>query len=119
MQPLLNQKPLRHNEFVLADLVWHPQGKNFWRATKVHPKLPTSEMLVSTVESVSDYGNKIIRSRWQYTYEIPCDPENIGNIIGSGGKNINSIIQKIQKVIIAAGLWAAALYFIYLYFFDK
>lgn len=98
VQPLLNQKPLRHNEFVFADLVWNPQGKNFWKVTKVYPKLPTSEMLVSTVESVSDYGKKIVRSGWQYTYEIPCDPENIGNIIGSGGKNINSIIHNIQKV---------------------
>ena len=97
-QPLAYQRPLKLHEFVLADLDWHPQGQNFWRASKIHPKLPTSDMLVSVVESVFDCGESEIlhKKGYQYTYEIPCDPANIGSIIGKDGKNITALIHSIQ-----------------------
>ena len=98
-QPLAHQRPLKLREFVLADLEWHPQGKNFWRATKIHPKLPTHEMLVSVVESVFDCGDEwktLHKKGYQYTYEIHCDPAHIGSIIGKDGKNITSLIRDIQ-----------------------
>lgn len=99
-QPLLNQKPLWNHEFVCAELEYSPNGRNLWKATKILPKLKTEGMLVSMVESKTDYESypkTVTRSGYQYTYEIPCDPANIGSIIGQGGKNINALIQSIQK----------------------
>lgn len=99
-QPLLLRKPLKVHEFVLADLEWAPRGRNLWKATKVYPKLPTADMLVSMVETTTTYSScprDVTRNGFQYIYEIPCDPANIGSIIGQGGKNINSLIDSIQK----------------------
>ncbi len=95
-QPLLDQKPLRPHEFVLVEMDFHPQGRNLWRATKIFPKLPTADMLTSVVESVTDY-NGVKRSGFSYAFEVPCDPENIGLILGRQGKNLNSLIQSIQR----------------------
>ena len=93
---LLDQKPLRPHEFVLVEIDFHPQGRNLWRATKIFPKLPTADMLTSVVESVTDY-NGVKRSGFSYAFEVPCDPENIGLILGRQGKNLNSLIQSIQR----------------------
>ena len=92
----------RHNNLLLI-LVWNPQGSCSGERAKFTQKLPTSEMLVSTVESVSDQVTKSLVVDGSIRTN-PCDPENIGNIIGSGGKNINSVIQKIQKVCKITGL---------------
>ena len=95
-QPLLNRKPLRPHEFVLVEMEFKPQGRNLWRATKLLPKLPTAEMLQSVVESVTDYDG-IQRSGFSYQFNVPLDPENIGLIIGGNGKNLNALIQDIQR----------------------
>tara|TARA_Y100000389_G_scaffold7474_1_gene7171 strand:+ start:1511 stop:2683 length:1173 start_codon:yes stop_codon:yes gene_type:complete len=95
-QPLLNCKPLRPHEFVLVEMEFRPQGRNLWRATKIHPKLPTEQMLTSIVESVTDYDG-VERSGFSYQFDVPLDPENIGLIIGGNGKNLNSLIQGIQR----------------------
>lgn len=95
-QSLFNCKPLRPHEFVLVEMEFRPQGRNLWRATKILPKLPTEQMLTSVVESVTDYDG-IQRSGFSYQFEIPCDPENIGLIIGGNGKNLNALIQGIQR----------------------
>ena len=81
------QHALRLNEFICVELEWNPRGQNFWKATKIYPKLPTSDMLVSSVETSTGSAQG-----FQYTYSVPCAPENIGSIIGSGGKNLNALI---------------------------
>jgi len=81
------QHALRLNEFICVELEWNPRGQNFWKATKIYPKLPTSDMLVSSVETSTGSADG-----FQYTYSVPCAPENIGSIIGSGGKNLNALI---------------------------
>ena len=85
------QKPLRSYEMIFAEVEWKPEGQNFWKATKIFPKLNTPEMLksVSKIQYVDGCGA-------QYNYEIPCDPQNIGSIIGREGKNIKSLIEKIH-----------------------
>ena len=97
--PLLHRKPLRYGEFVCACLDYTPQAKNMWKVTKILPKLNTADMLESMVETTTEYGSskKITRNGYQYTFDVPCDPANIGSIIGKGGKNINYLIQDIQK----------------------
>ena len=80
-------------------MIFHPQGRNIWKVTKILPKLSTSDMLESMVTSTTQYNenNPIYRDGSQYNYIIPCNPNNIGNIIGQNGKNINSLINYIQK----------------------
>ena len=50
-QPLLMRKPLKVHESCSADLDWAPRCRNLWKATKVHPKLHTADMLVSQVRN--------------------------------------------------------------------
>ena len=85
------QKPLRSYEMIFAEIEWKPEGQNFWKVTKIFPKLNTEEMLISAskIQYVDGIGA-------QYNYEIPCDPQNIGSIIGREGKNIKSLIEKIH-----------------------
>lgn len=94
------RKPLRYGELVCANLIFNPQGQNIWKATKIYNKFHTEDMLTSIVQSDTEYNisdNTIIHSGYQYNFTIPCDPSDIGIIIGKSGKNINSIIQTIQK----------------------
>ena len=95
-----NRKPLRYGEFVCAFLDYTPEEKNMWKATKILPKFNTSDMLVSMVESKTEYisdSKSITCNGYQYTFDMPCDPANIGSIIGKSGKNVNYLIQGIQK----------------------
>ena len=87
------QKPLRPYEMIYAEIEWNPQGQNFWKVTKIFPKLNTEEMLTSISKIQYSDG-----SGAQYNYEIPCDPQNIGAIIGRDGKNIKSLIENISGV---------------------
>ena len=98
-QSLLNRKPLRPHEFVLVEMEFKPQGRNLWRATKIFPKLPTEDMLTSVVQSTTNRGNAchfLPVSGFQYNYEVPLDPQNIGLIIGRQGSHLNSLIRGIQ-----------------------
>ena len=101
-QPLAFRSPLWEGEFVLADLEFHKQGRNCWRATSIVKKLPTEEMLLSVTEIEADYsevecfteGTK--RKGFQYDFELPTNPVHIGAIIGKDGENINKLIRHIQ-----------------------
>ena len=96
-QPLLCRKPIRLYDFVFVEMVQDGTG---WKATKIFPKLPTEEMLVSVVESITEYGgeyDELERSGFSYTFEVPCDPQNIGLMIGKNGRNLNTLIQGIQN----------------------
>lgn len=102
-QPLLNRDPLREGEIVLAELEYHVHGRNSWRATSISKKLPTEDMLVSSVEIETDFSsfegrsNGTKRKGFQYSFELPTDPVHIGAMIGKDGENINRIIHRIQK----------------------
>jgi len=92
--------PLKYGELVCADLHFNPQGQNLWKATKIYNKFNTKDMLTSIVQSNTEYNiskNNITHSGYQYNFTIPCDPSDIGIIIGKSGKNINSLIQNIQN----------------------
>ena len=93
------RKPLRIHDFIYAQMEFHPQGRNIWKVTKIFPKLPTPDLLESMVSSTTEYQEfkPICRDGSQFNYIIPCNPSNIGNIIGQNGKNINSLINHIQK----------------------
>ena len=86
------QKPLRSYEMIFAEIEWKPEGKNFWKVTKIFEKLNTEEMLKSI--SKIEYSDG---SGAEYNYEIPCDPLNIGSIIGRDGKNIKSLISNLSN----------------------
>ena len=95
-----HRKPLRVGEFVCAYLDFNPNGKNIWKATKILPKFNTSDMLESIVKTNIEYDSnskKVISNGYQYTFDMPCNPDNIGSIIGKNGKNLNYLIQNIQK----------------------
>ena len=94
-----HRKPLRIHDFICAQMIFHPQGRNIWKVTKILPKLSTPDLLESMVSSTTEYNENIpiYRDGSQFNYIIPCNPNNIGNIIGQNGKNINSLINSIQK----------------------
>ena len=54
--------------------------------------------MVETTTTYSSFPRDVTRNGFQYIYrKPPCDPANIGSIIGQGGKNISSLIDSIQK----------------------
>ena len=92
--------PIRYGELLCAELTFYPHGQNLWKATKIYNKFNTEDMLTSIVQSDTEYNisdNNIIHSGYQYNFTIPCNPSDIGIIIGKSGKNINYLIQNIQK----------------------
>jgi predicted RNA-binding protein Jag len=76
-------------ELLYVDLVFHRQGKNLWKATKIHPKLPAE--LISEVDveiaAVHDHGR-------QYTFNVALKKEDIKYVIGKSGNNINRLINE-------------------------
>jgi len=86
------------HDFYLMDMEYHPLGKNLWRVTKIHPKLDTSAMLVSYSQVLCAASEKNLDQMIlgeSYVYDIPCDHESIGVIIGKNGKNILNLKEKI------------------------
>ena len=83
------------HDFYLMDLEYHPQGKNLWRVTKIHPKLDTSAMLISYSQVSCGFNQGQMLLGESYVYDIPCDHESIGVIIGKNGKNILNLKEKI------------------------
>ena len=76
-------------ELLYVDLVFHRQGKNLWKATQIHPKLPAE--LISEVDveilGVQDHGR-------QYTFNVALKKEDIKYVIGKSGNNINRLINE-------------------------
>ena len=76
-------------ELLYVDLVFHRQGKNLWKATKIHPKLPAE--LISEVDveiaAVQHHGR-------QYTFNVALKKEDIKYVIGKSGNNINRLINE-------------------------
>ena len=86
----------------VAELEYHVHSRQLLACYRPFQKLPTDEMLVSSVETETDYSNKEKRASgtkrkgFQYTFELPTDPVRIGSMIGKDGENINRIIHRIQ-----------------------
>ena len=76
-------------ELLYVDLVFHRQGNNLWKATKIHPKLPAE--LISEVDveiaAVQHHGR-------QYTFNVALKKEDIKYVIGKSGNNINRLINE-------------------------
>ena len=76
-------------ELLYVDLEFHRQGKNLWKATKIHPKLPAE--LISEVDveiaAVQHHGR-------QYTFNVALKKEDIKYVIGKSGNNINRLINE-------------------------
>jgi len=100
-------KLCRHTPYRM-DLMYKPQGKNLWCATKVYPKLDTEGMLVSVLgggsedgQGLYNYGpgpmvfNKNTHNSHffqKYTFHVPAHKDSIGVIIGRDGKNIDALV---------------------------
>tara|TARA_B100000408_G_C10300029_1_gene224108 strand:+ start:128 stop:1060 length:933 start_codon:yes stop_codon:yes gene_type:complete len=82
-----HQRPIQIFDLLYVDLVWNPQGRNFWKATKIHPKLPAQLISEVDVEILGVYNQG-----HQYTYNIALNPEDIKFVIGKSGSNINRLI---------------------------
>jgi hypothetical protein len=77
----------------------HPHEGITWNATKIFPKLSTSDMLES---SVFTQIPTIEENDWQddtatHVYRLPTPSNLIGTMIGRSGKNITSLIAEATK----------------------
>ena len=96
-QTFTKRFPLIVGEIVLAELAFHKQGRNSWRATAISNKLPTEQMLEGVVEITTNFSKEPTFTGSQFSFIVPCNTENIGSVIGTNGNNLNNIIQGIQK----------------------
>ena len=81
-------KDLDIHSFYSMNLTFKPQSTNLWCANSVNEKYHTPAMMINQI---------IINEKTLSSFKVPADPKNIGIIIGKNGKNINGIIDHINK----------------------